>query len=169
MADSDSHARAGGRGQLDMGAVLKVVNEARFGYNRLYQPTYNGDHTVNPQTAYGLNTGVATTPLTGGLPRIGFFGEFQTIGGFKWPKVQGPDTRFQFVDHVSFTNGAHTIKFGVEIHHDSVQRGRVRQCQGQHQLRRRWGFCDLDRIGRFLGGSPDERVGVGRQSDKRQS
>src|SRR5712692_7863139 len=32
------------------------VNEARFGYNRLYQPTFTADHNKLP-SSYGLNTG----------------------------------------------------------------------------------------------------------------
>jgi hypothetical protein len=97
------------------------VNEARFGYNRLYQPTKNGDLNVNPATTYGLNTGVPFGPLTGGLPRIGFTGYFfPGLGGFKWPKIQGPDTIIQFIDHVSFSRGIHAIKFGGEIHRDGV-------------------------------------------------
>src|ERR1700688_357766 len=67
------------------------VNEARFGYNRLYQPTFPGDIGI-PASGYGLNTGVSG-PFTGGLPRIGFAGAFVPgLGAFKWPKFQGPDT-----------------------------------------------------------------------------
>ncbi|HET7209111.1 MAG TPA: TonB-dependent receptor, partial [Terriglobales bacterium] len=106
------------------------ANEARFGYNRLFQPTYNADHNVSAQTAYGLNTGVALTPLSGGLPRIGFFGEFQTLGGFKWPKLQGPDTRYQFIDHVSYTRGKHSFKFGGELHRDGVSGGAFGNAKG---------------------------------------
>lgn len=96
------------------------VNEARFGYNRLYQPTFVGDHGT-PASQYGLNTGV-TNPLYGGLPRIqiaDFYVFPQELGGFNWPKVQGPDTRFQFVDHVSYTRGSHTVRFGGELHRDA--------------------------------------------------
>src|SRR5271156_3214910 len=97
------------------------VNEARFGYNRLYQPTFTNDHDV-PASSYGLDTGV-TNPLYGGLPRInvlGFFGfPLGGIGGFNWPKVQGPDQRYQFVDHISHTVGRNAFKFGGEIHRDS--------------------------------------------------
>jgi hypothetical protein len=97
------------------------VNEARFGYNRLYQPTFPNDHTT-PATAYGLNTGV-TNPLYGGLPRInvlGFFGfPLGGIGGFNWPKVQGPDQRYQFIDHIARNEGRHSFKFGGELHRDS--------------------------------------------------
>ncbi|MBZ5546830.1 MAG: carboxypeptidase regulatory-like domain-containing protein [Acidobacteriia bacterium] len=101
------------------------VNEARFGYNRLYQPTFTNDHNANIQSEYGLNTGV-TNPLYGGLPRISVWPYYifpQELGGFNWPKVQGPDTRFQFIDHVSYTVGKHAIKFGGELHRDAFSGG----------------------------------------------
>lgn len=50
------------------------VNEARVGYNRLYQPTLPDDLGTAAST-YGLDTGVSG-PFTGGLPRIGFGGYF---------------------------------------------------------------------------------------------
>ena len=103
----------------------RLVNEARFGYNRLYQPTFTNDHTTNLQTAYGLNTGV-TNPLYLGLPRISVFPKYifpQELGGFNWPKVQGPDIRFQFIDHISYTVGKHAIKFGGELHRDAFNGG----------------------------------------------
>lgn len=96
------------------------VNEARFGYNRLYQPTLPGDLNT-PASAYGLNTG-ATGPNTGGLPRIGFGGYFfPGLGGFKWPKFQGPDSITQFIDHVSYTAGKNSIKFGAELRRNDVK------------------------------------------------
>ena len=95
------------------------VNEARFGYNRLYQPTLTGDLNT-PASSYGLNTGV-TGADTGGLPRIGFGGYFfPGLGGFKWPKFQGPDSITQFVDHISYTRGKHALKFGAELHYNDV-------------------------------------------------
>jgi hypothetical protein len=95
------------------------VNEARFGYNRLYQPTLPGDLNT-PATAYGLDTGVSG-PFTGGLPRINFGGYFfPGLGGFKWPKFQGPDAMTQFLDHVSYVAGKHAVKFGAELRHNSV-------------------------------------------------
>jgi Carboxypeptidase regulatory-like domain/TonB dependent receptor len=95
------------------------VNEARFGYNRLYQPTLPGDLNT-PASSYGLDTGVSG-PFTGGLPRIGFGGYFfPGLGGFKWPKFQGPDSIVQFIDHVSRTAGSHSVKFGGELHRSNV-------------------------------------------------
>ncbi len=102
----------------------KLLNEVRFGYNTLYQPTYVNDHG-SPASTYGLNTGV-TNPLYGGLPRINisdFYIFPQELGGFNWPKVQGPDTRFQVIDHVSYTFDKHALIFGGELHHDSFTGG----------------------------------------------
>jgi hypothetical protein len=105
------------------------VNEARFGYNRLYQPTLPGDLNT-PASAYGLDTGVSG-PLTGGLPRIGFGGYFfPGLGGFKWPKFQGPDSITQFVDHVSYITGKHALKFGGEVHYNDVRNAAYGNARG---------------------------------------
>src|ERR1700720_2461134 len=105
------------------------VNEARVGYNRLYQPTLPGDLNT-PASTYGLNTGVSG-PFTGGLPRIGFAGAFiPGLGAFKWPKFQGPDMRIQIIDHVSYTIGTHAFKFGGELHRDGVSGGAFGNARG---------------------------------------
>jgi hypothetical protein len=130
------------------------VNEARFGYNRLNQPTYNGDHLVNPETAYGLNTGVATTQNTGGLPRIGFFGEFQTLGGFKWPKLQGPDTRYQLIDQLAYTRGAHALKFGIELHRDAFSGGALGNAKGSINFGGGGAFATSTALEDFFAGVP---------------
>src|ERR1700729_4332292 len=107
----------------------RLVNEARAGYNRLYQPTLPGDLNT-PASAYGLNTGV-TGALAGGLPRIGFGGYFfPGLGGFKWPKFQGPDSITQFVDHISYTAGKHALKFGGEIHYNRVRNAAYGNARG---------------------------------------
>ena len=135
-------------------ANSRLVNEARFGYNRLYQPTFTNDHN-RPASSYGLDTGV-TNPLYGGLPRINIAGwyEFpQELGGFNWPKIQGPDTRFQFVDHVSYTFGKHALKFGAEIHRDAFSGGAYGGVRG----RIKFGFCNdvyNNTLEDFLGGIP---------------
>jgi hypothetical protein len=98
---------------------VRWVNEARVGYNRLYQPTLPGDLNT-PASSYGLDTGVSG-PFTGGLPRIGFGGYFfPGLGGFKWPKFQGPDSITQLIDHVSYTAGTNSMKFGGELHRSDV-------------------------------------------------
>jgi hypothetical protein len=98
---------------------VRWINETRFGYSRLYQPTLPGDLNT-PATGYGLDTGVSG-PFTGGLPRIGFGGYFfPGLGGFKWPKFQGPDDVIQVNNHISYTSGQHTLKFGGEFHRNNV-------------------------------------------------
>ena len=127
---SDIHTRAqvvGGSWVFTPSA--RWVNEARFGYNRLYQPTFPGDLNT-PASAYGLSTGVSG-PFTGGLPRIGFAGAFiPGLGGFKWPKLQGPDSITQFIDHVSYTAGKHALKFGGELHRNGVSGGAFGNARG---------------------------------------
>ena len=128
--ESDIHTRAqvvGGNWIWIPNA--KWVNEARLGYNRLYQPTLPGDLNT-PASAYGINTGVSG-PFTGGLPRIGFAGAFVPgLGGFKWPKFQGPDSITQFIDHVSYTLGKHSFKFGGELHRNDVNGGAFGNARG---------------------------------------
>jgi hypothetical protein len=105
------------------------VNEFRGGYNRLYQPTLPGDLNT-PASSYGLDTGVSG-PFTGGLPRIGFGGYFfPGLGGFKWPKFQGPDSITQFIDHVSYTAGGHALKFGGELHRSDVRNASYGNARG---------------------------------------
>jgi hypothetical protein len=107
----------------------RLVNEFRAGYNRLYQPTLPGDLNT-PASSYGLNTG-ASGSFTGGLPRIGFGGYFfPGLGGFKWPKFQGPDSITQFVDHVSYTAGRHSLKFGGELHYNNVRNAAYGNARG---------------------------------------
>ncbi len=109
--------------------TTRLVNEARVGYNRLYQPTLPGDLNT-PASAYGLDTGVSG-PETGGLPRIGFGGYFfPGLGGFKWPKFQGPDSITQFVDHISYTAGKHALKFGGELHYNDVKNASYGNARG---------------------------------------
>ncbi|MGC2488729.1 MAG: hypothetical protein WA412_08640, partial [Candidatus Sulfotelmatobacter sp.] len=126
---SDIHTRAqvvGGGWTWTPSA--RLVNEARVGYNRLYQPTLPADLNT-PASAYGLDTGV-TGPNTGGLPRIGFGGYFTTLGGFKWPKFQGPDSITQFIDHISYTIGKNALKFGGELHYDRVNNASYGNARG---------------------------------------
>src|SRR5271165_4248409 len=132
------------------------VNEARFGYNRLTQPTQVSDHNV-PASAYGLDTGV-TNPLYGGLPRInvlGFFGfPASGLGGFNWPKVQGPDQRYQFIDHISRLFGKHAVKFGGEVHHDTFSGAAYGGARGRFKFLGGTAFPTSSPIEDFFAGAP---------------
>jgi len=130
------------------------ANEARMGYNRLYQPTFTGDHNT-PASDYGINTGV-TNPLYGGLPIITIlpFNVPNTLGGFVWPKVQGPDTRIQWVDHVSYTKGRHALKFGGELHRDAFSGGAYAGGRGRIKFLGGGVFPTSTPLEDFFGGAP---------------
>jgi Carboxypeptidase regulatory-like domain/TonB dependent receptor len=130
------------------------VNEARGGYNRLYQPTFTADHNV-PASSYGINTGV-TNPLYGGLPIITIlpFNVPEILGGFVWPKVQGPDTRIQFVDHVSYTRGKHAFKLGGELHRDSFSGGAYAGGRGRLKFLGGGAFTTSTPLEDFFAGDP---------------
>jgi len=134
----------------------ELVNEARFGYNRLYQPTAVNDVNT-PASDYGLNTGV-TNPLYGGLPRINIAGLIgfpaSGLGGFNWPKVQGPDTRYQFVDHITRTEGKHSFKFGGELHHDGFTGGAYGGARGRFKFLGGGAFASSTPLEDFFAGDP---------------
>ncbi len=131
------------------------ANELRFGYNRLNQPTYSADHGQSA-ASLGIDDGV-TNPLYGGLPRLkikGFGGLFETLGGFKWPKFQGPDQRYQVIDHISYTVGKHAFKFGGELHRDSFSGGAFGDGKGYILFGANTAFTGATVLEDFLAGYP---------------
>ena len=90
------------------------VNSLRVGYSHYHQLFLSPDHTVNPLTGYGINTGVIN-PADFGFPRtrISGFPSFQ-LGG-QWPKEVGPDAVTDISDSISYLHGNHSIKFGGEF------------------------------------------------------
>jgi hypothetical protein len=106
-----------------------VVNEFRFGYDRLTNGATVNDEAVIPDGkgglcsptgcvggSYPLFTGVTKG---GGLPNItigNFGGGLGNPNGGR-PMVTGPSPYFDFQDSVSYLRGAHALKFGAEITH----------------------------------------------------
>ncbi len=106
-----------------------VVNEFRFGYDRLTQGFTIGDQNLIPDGSgglctvsgcggkgYPLNTGVT---IGGGLPNItiaGFAGGLGNPNGTR-PGVTGPSPYSDFQDSVSYLRGNHSLKFGGELTH----------------------------------------------------
>ena len=102
----------------------RLVNEFRFGYNRLYQPTFTADHNVLA-SSYGLDTGV-TNPLYGGLPRINIAGctSFRrSLVASTGRKYKGRILEFSSSTMSPTSIGKHALKFGGEIHRDSFSGG----------------------------------------------
>jgi len=103
-----------------------IVNEARFGFNRTYQPSLPGDcqNIGQPDFSY-LHTGATSQPnvpyMTNangqscGFPLIRGLGSAVLGCCVNFPKVQGPDMTYQFVDGLSWSRGKHAIKIGGEL------------------------------------------------------
>lgn len=86
-----------------------IVNEARFGFNRvhiIFQP----NATLNPADL-GIGSGVSEAI---GIPQISITGSFLNFGGpAGFPQGRG-DTTFVVSDTLSYLRGNHSFKFGGE-------------------------------------------------------
>ena len=130
------------------------VNEAHFGYSRMYQPVFPGDQNVLAST-YGLDTGV-TNPLLGGLPSISISG-FTALGnGANHPKIIGPDESFDFIDNVSRLYGKHAIKFGGEVRKYLVDQGTFRSARGTIKFSKNSAFHGATPLEDFFAGLPSQ-------------
>jgi hypothetical protein len=108
-----------------------MVNEVRFGYNRMqYSITSNDQSITDP-----INTGL--TGVTG-LPNLYITG-FNFIGTWhNRPQSETPNPYYDFQDAFSYLKGKHTLKFGYEYTHIEADsnipnygRGRVNFKGGQ--------------------------------------
>jgi hypothetical protein len=86
-----------------------VVNEARFGFNRI-NITFAPNVTDNPQS-YGINNGI-TEPVV--LPQITVQGVGLNFGGPNGFPQGRTDTTFVLSDTLSYARGRHALKFGGE-------------------------------------------------------
>jgi hypothetical protein len=97
----------------------RIVNEARFGYNRmtfLFEPSDIG--TKADGVGYPINTGA----VIGGFPTIGVKGFnsqagqlFGSQGGR--PLDSAPNPYWDLQDNISYLLGKHALKFGLEFAH----------------------------------------------------
>jgi hypothetical protein len=86
-----------------------LVNEARFGYNRIHI-TFTPNALLNPLD-FGINNGVTEAI---GLPQISITNFTLNIGGpAGFPQGRG-DTGFVVSDTLNLLRGAHSFKFGGE-------------------------------------------------------
>src|SRR5712692_5621191 len=125
-----------------------LVNEARFGMNRVRQFLGSGECAagVGPDTSY-LHTGAQSC----GFPQISIQG-FAFLGGnSNFPKLQGPDYTYQFLDDVSYTRGKHAFKFGAELRRMQYHGGTFRYGKGNIAFRSSPGTTALQS---FISGTP---------------
>ena len=129
------------------------ANEARFGVTRFNRPLYTVDHTV-PPTHYGINTGV-TNPTLFGLPQITFEGLTGLGGNINWPLLTGPNTNYDFVDHLSYLRGKHAFKFGGEIRDAVINQGSWQGGRGRFRFTDSGAFPGSTSLEDFLAGVPN--------------
>jgi len=96
----------------------QIVNELRFGYDRVDFSFINNDVGVRADgVGYPLNTGV-TNPLIGGLPNIAIGSSFASLGTTQnRPQYVSPNPYYDIQDSVSYLKGKHSFKFGFEFAH----------------------------------------------------
>lgn len=131
----------------------RLVNEAKFGYNRFWQAIQTADHDKDPVATYGINTGV-TDPVNFGMPTIAISGFNQLGGNRGWPLLTTPNQTFQFVDNLSYTLGNHTIRFGGEFRHGSTDNLRDRSGKGRIRFEGDGAFAGSTPLEDFLAGVP---------------
>jgi hypothetical protein len=91
-----------------------LIVELRGGYNRFLQQFLPQDKSLNPNTAFGLNTlpdGFSSRDL--GLPTI-FVGAYSPIGATGSDSRGRIDTNYQLFGNVSLIEGRHSFKAGYE-------------------------------------------------------
>ena len=90
-----------------------LVNEFRFGYNRIYsqrlQPGYNTD--IAQQIGF---PGVPVAPSNGGLPQL-TFSDVSTIGSSQYLPSRELQNTYLFSENLSWVVSNHSIRFGAEI------------------------------------------------------
>ncbi len=93
-----------------------VVNEARFGYSRMFNAITTADaFSVNTVAALGIPNLVAGQPVQWGVPEASFSGDgFYQVGDGSDDPYQISDNTAQLVDNLSWIKGKHTFKFGFE-------------------------------------------------------
>ena len=113
----------------------RMVNVARFSYNRFNESIAPLDANVNP-TQYGLNTGI-TDPRLFGFPRINpGTSFFNYLGGnSSWPLDTTPSHAENYSDTVSYTVGKHALRFGGVFSNGGVNYFRAGTGRGRVDFR----------------------------------
>jgi hypothetical protein len=97
-------------------ASSRVVNNARFGYNKVYFALVPDDASLFANGKdYALNTGITST---GGFPNVtitGFAGE--VLGSWRGRPLEFTNPYSSYQDTVSYLVGRHAFKFGGEFAH----------------------------------------------------
>jgi Carboxypeptidase regulatory-like domain/TonB dependent receptor-like, beta-barrel len=91
----------------------RLVNEFRFGYNRINSHRYQFNSGTDVSASLGI-PGVPFVPLNGGMPEFDF-SDVDGIGDPTYlPSLEIQNT-FSYADNLTWVRDKHTLKFGTEI------------------------------------------------------
>jgi hypothetical protein len=140
---SAQHARAQvASGSWTWSPSSTIVNEARFGYGHNFWEYESVDKSQDPANynfngqTYHIPTGI-TNSFDFGAPRIalsGFCNFPSDCIGQLWPKIIGPTSVLQLMDHVSVIRGKHAFKFGGEIMFNRAVNNETAQAKGRFRF-----------------------------------
>ncbi len=124
----------------------KLVNEARFGFNRFVEGFFPQDRSFDPSTI-GLNTGAPAYDF--GLPKISVSSPLGSslppIGADNGDPRERVDTNLHFIDNISLSRGGHAIKFGYEMRRTTIWQMFDRTGRGK---------LSFDSLDAFIAGTP---------------
>jgi hypothetical protein len=91
-----------------------LINEVRFGFNRLNSHRFNLNYNVNESQILGF-PGVPFGPDIGGLPSLSFSDGTAAIGSSGYQPSIEKQHSYVFTDNLSWAHGRHAAKFGTEL------------------------------------------------------
>jgi len=94
----------------------RLINEARIGYTRFGFFRLQEDRTVDVINRLGIKglTDAGRTPFNNGAPELRVTG-FAIIGGPTNLPQGRHDNTYHYVENMTFTGGAHTMRWGLDI------------------------------------------------------
>ncbi len=113
-----------GNGEVDLGrnamiswthvASPTLVNEARVGFSRLVTSRLQANANVDAFKIAGIGGYDPTTTLNGGIPQTGL-GRYSQVGANDWLPTKEYSNEWDFIENLSVTKNAHSMKFGAEF------------------------------------------------------
>ncbi len=91
----------------------KLVNEIRFGYNRIHSRRLQPGYASNLATSIGF-PGIPQTPSNGGLPQL-TFSDVSQIGSSLFLPTRELQNTYIVSENLSWIVGNHSLRFGAEI------------------------------------------------------
>jgi hypothetical protein len=140
-----------------------VVNEMRFGHDRVTFNFINSDVGVDA-TTYGFTKTGVTNKLAGGLPSVTIAPSFG-LGGtpvlgtaFNRPQYFTPNPYYDFQDSVSVLKGKHSIKVGGEFAHLEADAQVFNNGRGRFDFPSLEGYFQGIPTGTLLTGNPASKL-----------